>query len=273
MPTLTEILARDIDRTIDGVVKADDEAHVFQEIDEYVLTQEVARQLERLAENYLESIEAAARPGSIHPVNGVWISGYFGSGKSHLLKMLAHLFENRKLDGRKVGELFLPKVDDQFLKANLQRAVKVPSQSILFNIEALVDAARKDDETSILLIFEKALNRMMGYYHENRAIAEFERHLTEEGSYDEFQEAYRRETGRSWREARAKAFDAELLLPRAAAASLFRLEPRALDAIEALCDRYEVSQEIAAWQIRNSGTSIDEDSLYALRQLVSEKQH
>ena len=127
MPRLSEILAKDIDRTIDGVVKADDEAHAFQEIDEYVLTQEVARQLERLVENYLESIKAAGKEAAVHPVNGVWISGYFGSGKFHLLKILAYLFENRELDGRKVSDLFFPKVDDEFLKGNLQRALKVPS--------------------------------------------------------------------------------------------------------------------------------------------------
>ena len=175
MPKLEEILVKDIDRTIDGVVKADDEAHVFQEIDEYVLTDEVAKQLERVIDGDLKSIEAAGKTGSSHPVNGVWISGYFGCGKSHLLKMLAYLLENREVDGRKVSDLFLPKVDDQFLKGNLQRALRTPAKSILFNIEALTDAARKADDTSILLIFEKALNRMMGFYHENRTVAEFER--------------------------------------------------------------------------------------------------
>lgn len=206
MANLAEILAKDVDRTIDGVVKADDEAHVFQEIDEYVLTDEVAKQLDRVVENYLESIKAAGESGPVHPVNGVWISGYFGCGKSHLLKMLAYLLENREIDGRTVSDIFLPKVDDQFLKGNLMRVIKSPSRSILFNIEALTDAARKDDETSILHIFEKALNRMMGYYHENRAIAEFERHLAEEGCYDDFQKVYQEEHSITWKDARGKAF-------------------------------------------------------------------
>jgi hypothetical protein len=206
MPKLAEILAKDIDRTIDGVVKADDDAHIFQEIDEYVLTDEVAKQLESVVEEYLKAIEAASKSGPGHPVNGVWISGYFGCGKSHLLKMLAYLMENREVDGHSVSDIFLPKVDDQILKGNLQLALKTPAKSILFNIEALTDAARKDDETSILHIFEKALNRMMGFYHENRAIAEFERHLTEEGQYDAFLEAYHDETGDEWKENRGKAF-------------------------------------------------------------------
>lgn len=206
MPKLQEILAKDIDRTIDGVVKADDDAHVLQEIEEYVLTDEVTKQLEQVVKGYRKSVEAVAQPGNGHPVNGVWISGYFGCGKSHLLKMLAYLLENRELNGQKVSDSFLAKVQDQFLKGDLQQVLKVPGKSVLFNIEALSDAARKANETSVLHIFEKALNRMMGFYHENRSIAEFERHLSEEDQYDAFQEAYKAETGGEWKSARAKSF-------------------------------------------------------------------
>jgi post-segregation antitoxin (ccd killing protein) len=206
MAKLADILAKDITRSIDGVIKADDEAHIVQELEEYVLTNEVAKQLERMVSHYLEAIEKGKSAGGGCPFNGVWISGYFGSGKSHLLKMLAYLLEDAPVGGKRLSPIFLPKIQDQFLKANLQNALKAPATSILFNIDQLADSSRGHDENAMLYIFEKALNRMLGYYHENRAIAEFERHLDEEGSYAGFQDHYKKTNNASWQESRAKAF-------------------------------------------------------------------
>ena len=78
---LNAIFAKDIQRPIEGVIKADDAAHLGTEVEEYVLTNEAAKGLEILLEEYTSYTNA----------NGVWISGFFGSGKSHMLKMLAHL--------------------------------------------------------------------------------------------------------------------------------------------------------------------------------------
>ena len=90
MPTLNDILQQDITREIEGVVKADDSRRVSQEIREYVITREIAKLLRGLFEGYKEAIGRRAQDsGDTYPYNGVWISGYFGSGKSHLLKILA----------------------------------------------------------------------------------------------------------------------------------------------------------------------------------------
>ena len=43
---LNEIFAKDIQRPIEGVIKADDAAHLGTEVDEYVLTNEAAKGLE-----------------------------------------------------------------------------------------------------------------------------------------------------------------------------------------------------------------------------------
>ena len=76
---LTEIFAKDVQRPIEGVIKADDVAHLGTEVDEYVLTNEAAKGLELLLEAYTNYTNA----------NGVWISGFFGSGKSHLAMRVA----------------------------------------------------------------------------------------------------------------------------------------------------------------------------------------
>ena len=80
MTDLKSRLQKDIDRKIDGVIKADDDTRILQEIDEYVITREIRKHLDKLIEGYSESIEAVKRKNN-YPYNGVWISGYFGSGK------------------------------------------------------------------------------------------------------------------------------------------------------------------------------------------------
>ncbi len=81
MTVINEIFAKPIDRSIEGVIKADDTSQLATEVEEYVLTNEAAKGVEQVLEAYTNYTNA----------NGVWISGFFGSGKSHLLKMLAHL--------------------------------------------------------------------------------------------------------------------------------------------------------------------------------------
>ena len=78
---LNEIFLKDVTRSIEGVVKADDVDHLGVEVEEYVFTNDAAKGVAPLLEEYTNYTNA----------NGVWISGFFGSGKSHLLKMLAHL--------------------------------------------------------------------------------------------------------------------------------------------------------------------------------------
>ena len=99
---LSEIFAKDIQRPIEGVIKADDVAHLGTEVEEYVLTNEAAKGLEILLEEYTNYTNA----------NGVWISGFFGSGKSHMLKMLAHLLgdvEGQEYPRQNVSDSFRAK--------------------------------------------------------------------------------------------------------------------------------------------------------------------
>jgi DNA replication protein DnaC len=101
---LKEIFEKPIDRSIEGVIKADDLASLKLEVEEYVITNEVSKRLEELFGAYNDYGGA----------NGVWISGFFGSGKSHLLKMLALLLENRQIDEVSIG-IFSAKVPGCYL--------------------------------------------------------------------------------------------------------------------------------------------------------------
>src|SRR3989338_5396043 len=143
--TLKRIFNKPVDRPIEGVIKADDEASLRLEIEEYVLVKEVEKRLESFLDAY-NNYEGA---------NGVWISGFFGSGKSHLLKMLALLLENREVDGVKAFDLFAEKLKDEpMLAGALRKAVSIPSKSILFNIDQKADVISKTDVDALLSVFK-----------------------------------------------------------------------------------------------------------------------
>lgn len=189
MTYLKAIFNKPVDRPIEGVIKADDEASLRLEIEEYVLTNEVEKRLESFLDAY-NNYEGA---------NGVWVSGFFGSGKSHLLKMLALLLENRQIDGTSALDLFLPKCgDNEILRGDLKRAVSIPSKSILFNIDQKADVISKTQIDALLAVFVKVFDEMCGYYGKQGHIAQFERDLDSRGHYEQFKSAYESTAGKIW---------------------------------------------------------------------------
>jgi len=193
---LNEIFEKPIDRPIEGVIKADDLASLKLEVEEYVITNEVARRLEIFFDGYNDYKFA----------NGVWISGFFGSGKSHLLKMLSLLLENREIDGKAMLDYFLPKCEGyeggEFLKGAMRKAVSLPSRSILFNIDQKADIIAKKEVDAVLAVFVKVFNEMLGYYGKHGYVAQFERELDDRGLYEEFKNAYAEIAGKPWKQGR-----------------------------------------------------------------------
>jgi hypothetical protein len=186
---LNTLFKKPIDRTIEGVIKADDETGIRIEAEEYVLTNEVAKRLEAFLDAY----------NNYDGVNGVWISGFFGSGKSHLLKMLALLLENRHIDDAPVLDIFLTKCgDNEILRGDLKRAVAIPSKSILFNIDQKADVISKTEVDALLAVFVKVFDEMCGYFGKQGHIAQFERELDEEGLFQDFKTRFNDETKQEW---------------------------------------------------------------------------
>ncbi len=192
---MNEIFAKDVQRPIEGVIKADDTAYLGTEVDEYVLTNEAAKGLELLLEAYTNYTNA----------NGVWISGFFGSGKSHLLKMLAHLFgdvEGQAFDRAKATESFRAKATGAFLPALLTKAERIPAKSLLFNIDQKATLITKDQTDALLKVFVKVFDESRGYYGNQGHVARFERDLDNRDQYAAFKESYRRIAGRDWAQGR-----------------------------------------------------------------------
>ena len=124
--TIKQCFQKDINRNIETVIKADDRDHISDEVAEYVVTNEISKKIRDFFQAY----------NNYNGANGVWISGFFGSGKSHLLKILSYVLENKEFNGYKSGELFAEKIEqDEMLKGDVTAATKIPAESILFNID------------------------------------------------------------------------------------------------------------------------------------------
>ena len=87
---IQNLFERDLFRSINGVVKADqlDELSVWQELDEFVVTKELDQHLRRFFSTYGDAIKHHPDPDVAGKI-GVWVSGFFGSGKSHFIKVLS----------------------------------------------------------------------------------------------------------------------------------------------------------------------------------------
>ena len=238
--TLKTIFHKPVDRPIEGVIKADDEASLRLEIEEYVLTNEVEKRLESFLDAY-NNYEGA---------NGVWVSGFFGSGKSHLLKMLALLLENRQIDGASALDLFLPKCgDNEILRGDLKRAVAIPSKSILFNIDQKADVISKTQLDALLAVFVKVFDEMCGYYGKQGHIAQFERDLDSRGLYEQFKSSYESAAGRTWQKGREQALLEAKNIAKAYAKATGGDEASAMGILDKYRSQYRVSIEDFAEQV------------------------
>lgn len=128
---LQNMFQKDINRDINGVIKVaqNDESSLQQELSEYIITKELRRHFRTFFDNYAKAID--------YPTDkiGVWISGFFGSGKSHFLKMLSYLLANEEVCGKRAMDYFSDKFDDPMMYATAVKCVSVPTESILFNID------------------------------------------------------------------------------------------------------------------------------------------
>lgn len=165
---IQNLFERDIFRSINGVVKADQTGAefadiVWQELDEFVVTRELDGHFRKFFTTYCDAIK---NPNDMEVAGkiGIWVSGFFGSGKSHFIKVLSYLLRNstHTHDGvsKQAVEFFESKIKDAMLFGDIKRAVASHTDVILFNIDSKAD--HRSGRDAILAVFLKVLNEMQG---------------------------------------------------------------------------------------------------------------
>lgn len=197
---IRDMFAKPIDREIQGViiVGQDENANVQQELEEYVVTKELQKHFMDFFTSYKKGITGNT------PKMGVWISGFFGSGKSHFLKILSYLLENREVGGKHAIDYFIDddKISDRMVLADMQLAANIPTDVVLFNIDSKSDSNGKQNKDAIVNVFLKVFNEMQGFCGSMPFLADLERRLTENGRYAEFKEKFKAEYGEPWEDSR-----------------------------------------------------------------------
>ena len=206
---IQDMFADDINRKINGVIKVDQAADdvIEQELNEYVITRELKKHFITFFNYYGDAFDQPTAD------MGVWISGFFGSGKSHFLKMLSYLLENKEVKGICSVERFRKKfVDDPATFMLIDRATKGPTETILFNID--IEGFSNKDKTAVLRVFAKMFYSHLGFYGENLKVAMMERYIDQQGKTEEFRRIFEEKRGKPWLEMRRVfAFNGKFIIP------------------------------------------------------------
>ena len=183
----------DIDRTIEEVIKVDDlrDETLLEEIAEYYPTPSIQEQMAQVLKAY-----DSVRQGSTSKI-GVWVSGFFGAGKSSFAKLLGILVECRRIGTQDAIDLFAKRIKNPEIKVFLQQIREhVPTLTVVFDI--LKDQIQSAKDNPVTLVMYKALLRALGY-PQDVDLAELEINLEQRGELDGFRAKYvELFPGRTW---------------------------------------------------------------------------
>ena len=190
--TIKDLFANDIFRRIEEVIKVDqdDEQVIREEISEYVVTDSIRDHFSEVLERYWET------PKKPHEGIAVWVSGFFGSGKSSFAKYLGLALENRSVDGEGSAQLLAKRIGDQKSDVLLRNiAEQVPTEAVIFDVST--DRGIRTGNQSITEIMYRLFLQSLGYARD-LDVSELEITLEEEGRLDDFKTKYRDIFNKAW---------------------------------------------------------------------------
>ena len=245
---IKEMFRKEIDRELQGVIVVGQgaETNVAQELEEYVVTRELQRHFADFFAAYKKGILGTT------PKMGVWISGFFGSGKSHFLKILSYLLENKQVGDKHALDFFIDdkKITNQMVLADMKLAADTPTDVILFNIDSKSESNSKENKDAIVNVFLKVFNERQGFCGSMPYLADLERHLAEADQLAAFKEKFEDAYGDAWEDSR-QDFDfiqdtvVEVLVEMG-----FMSEPAARNWCEKATEPYQISIEDFAKRVK-----------------------
>ena len=198
METIRELFStrRPIDRRIEKVIDyyADDEDRLASEIGEYEATENV----EACFRKFLDTYQAGVQAGQVTEI-GVWVAGFYGSGKSSFTKYLGFALDpERTVHEQPFLDLLADRLCAPDVKASLRTvAKKLPTAVVLLDLGA-EQLAESTAATVTNVLYWKVL-QLAGYSKEKK-LAQLEFTLDERGLYDDFRAAYLQAYGAEWEE-------------------------------------------------------------------------
>jgi hypothetical protein len=186
------LFASDIHRRIEEVIKVDqtDEEIIRDEINEYVITDAIRTHYTGIFEAYRET------PNKPHEGVAIWVSGFFGSGKSSFAKMLGLAVANRSIAGESAGERFAQRAGDNKLSVLLKTInEKIPTHAVIFDVST--DRGIRSGNQTLTEIMYGLFLQSLGYA-KDLDLSELEIGLEEKDHLNRFEAEYKRLFKKDW---------------------------------------------------------------------------
>jgi hypothetical protein len=245
---IKDMFAKKIDREIQGViiVGQGEETNVSQELEEYVVTRELQKHFADFFSAYKKGITGTT------PKMGVWISGFFGSGKSHFLKILSYLLENKQVGEKRALDYFIEdkKIVDPMVLADMKLAAETSTDVVLFNIDSKSESTSRQNKDAIVNVFLKVFNGMQGFCGSMPHVADLERRLSEAGRFDEFKQTFENAYGDPWENSRQDFDFIQDSVVEALVEMDFMSEAAARNWCEKAAEPYQISIEDFAKRVK-----------------------
>lgn len=194
MPTIREIIKRDIGVKVEGVVKVFDRAALATEMREYVVTDKIEGELKLILDTFTHASDTLRRGGPTRDIMGMWVSGFFGSGKSHFAKVLGYLLQNDPIeDGSAEGciDVFMKHLSDSPRGKDIRLRLGEVKQTTKIKTIAFEIKSRQflTNPNSVGEILQGEFYRSIGL-SDNFVVARVERWLQQRGLFSELERIY-----------------------------------------------------------------------------------
>lgn len=188
MTTIKDILVLDLNEDIKNVIDLEDrsEAEIQQEIESYIVTEGIGKHLGEFSDEFTSNIKET----------GVWLSGFYGSGKSYFGKMLGYIIDNPIINGTPARERFIPRLkgvtDASLIENSIRNLDKINSRVVF------LDVAKQNTERGLAFTLFANLLKNLGLRDDIYGYMEFD--LLIDGKLDEFKATVQRLESEPWDE-------------------------------------------------------------------------
>jgi hypothetical protein len=191
---IKELLTIDLSEDIKNVIDLEDisEKEIQSEIDNYIVTDGLASEYASFVDTFTSNILET----------GVWISGFYGSGKSYFGKMLGYMISNRNISGtparERITQRFTGVYDEALVKNALSRLDTIKSRVVF------LDIAKQDTSKGLAFTLFRNFLRSLGLPENEHGIFLFQLMLNEEKTL--VQDYVFESTGLDWTELKTSSF-------------------------------------------------------------------
>ena len=202
MEKINDILRLNLSEEINAVIdlQNDSENEIQSELESYIVTDNIAKHFYDFVTQYTSAIKE----------RGVWISGFYGSGKSLFGKTLGYLIANKIINGTSVRDRFAPRLagvkDESLIINGLNKLDAFPSKVVL------LDVAKQSTAQGLAFTLFANFLKSLGFLPNIYGFFEYQLFL--EGEFDAFEQRVLASELEPWKELKKRSMKVPAVIQR-----------------------------------------------------------